>query len=517
MVFCIILGCSTRSCRDKEFSFFRVPAVVKNRGELEEELSIERRRRWISAISREHLTDKILDSQRVCSRHFVSGKAASLWDRHNIDWVPSLNLGHSKTSPNTSSAEATKARADRVKERRKRSLGLKAKEVASKVRKINDPGLTVSNINFGTADFSETFDEIDQSLSTASEQEIDFEPPSINTDDLSSALKDLKLIEKASQTEEFDYLFQQKQPECFSERYFTEYRDCDERVRFYTGLPCFSVLKKTFNHVSPHVTYKSKRLTQFQEFVLVLIRLRLNVFMQDLAYRFDISRRTVNRIFNAWMIIMDGRLSPLIYWPDRESLHSTMPQCFQYSFGKRTTVIIDCYEVFINKPSNYLARAQTFSNYKHHNTIKVLIGITPQGTISFVSQAWGGRTSDKFLTENCALLQKLVPGDMVMADRGFTISESVGLRQARLVIPAFTKGKAQLSPYDVEKTRGIAAVRIHVERVIGLLRRKYTILQGILPIDLLQKSGKEQVPVIDRIIRVCSALVNLCPPIVPFE
>lgn len=519
MVFCIILGCSTRSCRDKGFSFSRVPAVVKNRGELEEELSTERRRRWISAISREHLTDKILDSQRVCSRHFVSGKAASLWDRYNVDWVPSLNLGHLKTSPHTLSAEATKAKADRVKERRKRSLELKA-EVTSKVRKMNTPGLTVSNIDFGKADFSETFDEIDQSTdqSTSSKQDMDFEPPS--TDDVSSAsesLECLKLVDTASQTEEFDYLFQQKQPECFSERYFTEKSDCNERVRFYTGLPCFSVLKKTFNHVSPHVTYKSKMLTQFQEFLLVLIRLRLNVFMQDLAYRFETSRRTVNRIFNAWMIVMDARLSPLIHWPDRESLHSTMPQCFQYSFGKRTTVIIDCYEVFIQKPSNYLARAQTFSNYKHHNTIKVLIGITPQGTISFVSQAWGGRTSDKFLTENCGLLQKLLPGDMVMADRGFTISESVGLRQARLVIPAFTRGKSQLSPYDVEKTRGIAAVRIHVERVIGLLRRKYTILQGILPIDILQKSGKEQVPMIDRTIRVCSALVNLCPPIVPFE
>ena len=53
-----------------------------------------------------------------------------------------------------------------------------------------------------------------------------------------------------------------------------------------------------------------------------------------------------------------------------------------------------------------------------------------------------------------------------MADRGFTINESVGLKQAKLVIPAFTKGKSQLDPVDVEKTRGIASVRIHVERLL---------------------------------------------------
>ena len=89
------------------------------------------------------------------------------------------------------------------------------------------------------------------------------------------------------------------------------------------------------------------------------------------------------------------------------------------------------------------------------------------------------------MTENCGFLENLLPGDMVMADRGFTICDSVGLKQAKLVIPAFTKGKSQLDPVDVERTRGIANVRIHVERVIGLLKRKYTILEGTLPTDFL--------------------------------
>ena len=81
-------------------------------------------------------------------------------------------------------------------------------------------------------------------------------------------------------------------------------------------------------------------------------------------------------------------------------------------------------------------------------------------------EAWGGHVSDKFVTENCGFLDKLLPGDMVMADRGFTISESVVLKQARLVILAVTKGKSQLDPVDMEQTRGIANVRIHVERVV---------------------------------------------------
>ena len=133
----------------------------------------------------------------------------------------------------------------------------------------------------------------------------------------------------------------------------------------------------------------------------------------------------------------------------------------------------------------------------------------------------GGRTSDKFLTENCGIIDKLLPGDLVLADRGFTIQELHMFKHAQLAIPAFTRGKDQLDPVEVEETRNIANVRIHVERIIGLLRRKYTILSGILPIDFLISSstGSQEgaIPMIDRILNVCSALVILCPGIVPFD
>ena len=168
-----------------------------------------------------------------------------------------------------------------------------------------------------------------------------------------------------------------------------------------------------------------------------------------------------------------------------------------------------------------MARAQTSSNYKNHNTVKILVGITSQGSISFASNAWGGRTSDKYLTDNSGILKKLLPGDLVMADRGFTIQESLMFHRAELAIPAFMKPKDQLDPVDVEGTHGIANVRIHVERVIGLLRRKYTSLSGILPLDFLQcdpnDAQEAKIPMIDRIITVSASLTNLSNGIVPLD
>ena len=143
---------------------------------------------------------------------------------------------------------------------------------------------------------------------------------------------------------------------------------------------------------------------------------------------------------------MAERLSPLIRWPHTEEVRTTMPMAFCKFFSK-CVCIIDCTEVFIDRPSDLKVRAQTWSNYKQHNTIKFLIAVTPQGTISFVSKAWGGRTSDKYkyITEHYGLFEHL-HGDLILADRGFTIQDTVGLYCVTKVnVPPYTKGKNSLA------------------------------------------------------------------------
>ena len=66
---------------------------------------------------------------------------------------------------------------------------------------------------------------------------------------------------------------------------------CDEhKVKFYTGLPSFSILMIIYNFVSSHITHESKahKLSKFEEFIATVMKLRLSLFDQDLAYRFGI-------------------------------------------------------------------------------------------------------------------------------------------------------------------------------------------------------------------------------------
>lgn len=94
MVLCLFVDCHARSGQDKNVSFFRVPSIDTNHGEQAEELSLEHRTRWIAAISRDDLTEQILKNDCVCSCHFISGQPAKDFDKFNVDWVPTLNLGH---------------------------------------------------------------------------------------------------------------------------------------------------------------------------------------------------------------------------------------------------------------------------------------------------------------------------------------------------------------------------------------------------------------------------------------
>ena len=101
----------------KGYIFARVPSVVTNQGEEAQQLSEERRSRWISAISHDDLTEEILENDCVCEKHFVSGRAAKSWDKYNIDWVPTLFLGHKKPTDRADHKEAAAKRNERAKKR----------------------------------------------------------------------------------------------------------------------------------------------------------------------------------------------------------------------------------------------------------------------------------------------------------------------------------------------------------------------------------------------------------------
>ena len=180
-----------------------------------------------------------------------------------------------------------------------------------------------------------------------------------------------------------------------------------------------------------------------------------------------------------------------------------MPPQFKELYP-RTRAILDCTEIFIEKPSELNIQSSTYSLYKHHNTFKLLIAISPSGAVTFVSDLYPGSISDKQLTLRSGILNLFQPGDSLMADKGFDITYECMTHAVQLNTPPRVRNP-QLSKHQVITTRRIASFRIHVERAIGHIKQ-YNILSHTMPLSLA--------PLANHICGVCTALTLFHPPLV---
>ena len=139
-----------------------------------------------------------------------------------------------------------------------------------------------------------------------------------------------------------------------------------------------------------------------------------------------------------------------------------------------------------------------------------MVGLSPNLAVNFVSDAYGGRASDKRITlSSHQFLNAIPPNASIMADKGFNISEELKQRGVKLIIPDFKgKNRSQLSPAEVAHCESVSTARIHVERIIQRIRT-FHILDSTLRIS--------QQDITSQIFRVCSYLVNFQMPIVNLQ
>ena len=176
-------------------------------------------------------------------------------------------------------------------------------------------------------------------------------------------------------------------------------------------------------------------------------------------------------------------------------------------FGKfpLARVILDCTEVYTQKPSSLQANKEIYSNYKNHNTFKYLVGVSPHPAVVYVSQAWGGRASDKHITgQSQNLIEALNPGEQVMVDRGFAIESILVPKGVQLVIPDFKgQGRSQLTETEGKNSEKIAEARIHVERAMQRIKL-YHIFDREFKLSMTHLA--------EQIFTVCAYLVNFQTP-----
>ena len=246
---------------------------------------------------------------------------------------------------------------------------------------------------------------------------------------------------------------------------------------------------------------RPKKLGLEQEFLMVMMRLRLGLLVEDLAFRFMVSPSTVSRTLITWIKLMSKVLGEaFVIFPSRDQIRAWMPPSFR-KFYPKARCIIDCAEIRCETPSSLEAQAQMYSNYKHACTIKYLVVISPVGLIVWLSPAYGGRASDNHIVRDSDFLRLLEPGDQVMADRGFKIRTDLATVPAELCIPPRAVQGNQMTEQEVKETSRVANLRIYVEQAIQRMKVYRILTAGDFPVLLL--------PIVDDILITIAALCNL--------
>lgn len=158
-----------------------------------------------------------------------------------------------------------------------------------------------------------------------------------------------------------------------------------------------------------------------------------------------------------------------------------MPDCF-VEF-KEMRIVLDCTEVQLE--ICHCTTCCILTYYKGMHTAKVLVGISPTGLLTFVSDGFGGRTSDKACVEKSGMLNKLNSfRDDIMVDKSFNLDDICGKAGTEIVQPPFLRHESQLSAEDAGKTLKIARARVHVERAIQRMK-VFKVLKGPIPWELV--------------------------------
>ncbi|ELT98802.1 hypothetical protein CAPTEDRAFT_101032 [Capitella teleta] len=267
----------------------------------------------------------------------------------------------------------------------------------------------------------------------------------------------------------------------------------------YTGLESCLAFYTVLQSLGPAATcltflYGSPELDAANQFFLTLIKLRTYKTNKEIALLFRIKEPEVYNIFVTWVRFMSLQWQMVDYY---------FPFDFKSKFPS-TRIIFDGTEIPIKKPSDPVAQQATFSTYKNRNTAKSLIGITPGGLTTYVSDCYGGSTSDRQIVERSTI--KVEKGDSMMADKGFNVQDLFASQDVAVNIPAFFKKQNRIQGDVVLSDCRISSKRTHVERVIGL-GKTYKILTHPL--------NHSETILSSDIVFICLMLANFRPCIVP--
>lgn len=272
----------------------------------------------------------------------------------------------------------------------------------------------------------------------------------------------------------------------------------EKNPKLYLGIPVQAYILVNFLSKWTKVSHTNIMIT--------LKKIKQNDSFSRMSDDFAISAGAISTIFRKSVPQIASVLQNFVYWPSNDKIKQLLPIPFRFRYHNVVS-IIDCFEIEIEKPSQSVKQALTWSEYKKCNTLKFLVSCTPNGFINFISGAYGGRISDRLIVVESGYLNNLPNNVDVMADRGFKhIAALLAEKNCNLVRPPSVSLKEKSSALEIKESKRIAALRAHVERLIRRLR-EFEMLHMHTVVH------KYLMYLMNSIVIIACALVNLQEPL----
>ncbi|XP_034046320.1 uncharacterized protein LOC117527924 [Thalassophryne amazonica] len=437
MVYCFAFGCNHKSGRNK-CGFFRFPLDTEKRGQ------------WERSCRR---ADRSLDmaNDRICSCHFVdaaklNGPTLFLWTMGKVFSLP-------------------KSRASSCKKPKRTFLNVFPRPSVSANRN-KDVAMTLTAPPL---------------------------PPALTQQELLAAEnKELRRRIQNLEVQVASLLIASKKKRSMT---IGDICGIPEKMLFYTSLQydVFCILISSLKRFELKYFYawKVKSLSLEDQLLVTLMKLRLNLRNLDLAHRFGSSETTIGNVIKTFICALHDLLFDRVVdhkIPSQAICKGSMPKSFQ-------EFISDAMEVTQDIQGDLGKESSAYSNYKSWHAVKVEPGVNLNSDHDYCSNVYPGSTSEAAIVQDCGLLHSLEAGDLIVADKGFTIKKFIPLG-VNLSIPPFLASKSQFLKEEAELCRTIARAQINMERA------NFQIVHDI-PANLR--------PLSIKIIQLCSCLSNLQP------
>lgn len=252
---------------------------------------------------------------------------------------------------------------------------------------------------------------------------------------------------------------------------------------------------------------------------MYLMKMHTGFPSEDIGNVFNVTKVTVQRLISQIRSVLKIDFVPhyVNYIRNREDLiqHNTEMSnaLFDGNNEQKVMLVADGSYIYVHKSQNYMHQKKTFSGQKKRNFIKVMNVTACDGTIIYSIAPFPGTSNDasilKDLFESTIMFDNLLPGDIMLLDRGFRdVVKTIENKGIVVKTPSNVQSserKGQLTTIDANRSRLVTALRFVVETRNGHLKTIWKKFDTIW-------NAYDQMHLAEDL-EICSALINKYFPV----